>query len=302
MSGSDVGAVAKRLCQHPCRRRVIAAGLTFTVARHVLSAASAVRSLGDGTFTADLPPDWTVGNRPHGGFLLALLAERPQAATSVSWSGRRRAAESLDPLAVSAQFLRPPEVGPVLLRTEVRKLGRTAGRGRGQPGTARPQLRRVHGHRRPDGRGPAAWSDLPDLPAKPPADALDLASVPGASVFRLSRTCEVRIDPANAGFLHGRAGDPLRLRMWVKAARGEHPDLLFGLVAGDISMPVTFNLGRYGWSPTVQLTGLLRGQPGARLAARRGRAAAPCTASGSTRTPPSSTRPAGWSARPASWP
>jgi hypothetical protein len=105
-----------------------------------------------------------------------------------------------------------------------------------------------------------AWTDLPELPVKPPADALDLASVPGATAFRLSRTCEVKLDQANTGFLHGRSGDPLRLRMWARP-RGEHPDVLFGLVAGDISMPVTLNLGRYGWSPTVQLTALLRGRP-----------------------------------------
>ena len=31
---------------------------------------------------------------------------------------------------------------------------------------------------------------------------------------------------------------------------------MFALLAGDISMPVTFNLGRFGWTPTVQLTAL----------------------------------------------
>ncbi len=222
--------------------------------------ATRVRSLGDGTYTADLSPDWTVGNRPHGGFLLALQARAALQAAVEATGSDGAGAEALDPLAVSAQFLRSPEIGPVLLRTEIRKLGRTASvfsvyleqRGRSCVESTVTVGRAVE--------DAPAWTDLPDVPAKPPADALDLASVPGATAFRLSRTCEVKLDQANTGFLHGRAGDPLRLRMWARP-RGEHPDVLFGLIAGDISMPVTLNLGRYGWSPTVQLTALLRGRP-----------------------------------------
>lgn len=238
----------------------VAVPASATAPANGFSTASKVRSLGDGTFTADLSPDWTVGNRPHGGYLLALLG-RTALQTAVSAGGTDGpGAEALDPLAVSAQFLRSPEIGPVLLRTEVRKFGRTAAViavNLEQRGRSCVESMITVGRMAEDA---PAWSDLPDLPAKPPADALDLASVPGATAFRLSRTCEVRLDQANTGFLHGRAGDPLRLRMWARP-RGEHPDVLFGLVAGDISMPVTVNLGRFGWSPTVQLTALLRGRP-----------------------------------------
>lgn len=221
------------------------------------SLASAVRPLGDGTFTADLAPEWTVGNRPHGGFLLALLA---RSAMHVVTGAGAPDAESLDPVAVSAQFLRPPEVGPVLVRTELRKFGRTAAvvaANLEQRGRSCVEAMITVGRFAED---PISWTDLPDLPVKPPQDALDLSAVPGANVFKLSRTCEIRLDPANAGFLHGRTGDPLRLRLWVRP-RGEQPDSLFALLAGDISMPLTLNLGRYGWAPTVQLTALLRGRP-----------------------------------------
>ena len=43
--------------------------------------------------------------------------------------------------------------------------------------------------------------------------------------------------------------------------RGGPTDALFALTAGDISMPVTFAVGRTGWAPTVQLTAYLRGVP-----------------------------------------
>ena len=214
---------------------------------------SRVRSLGDGTFTAELGSAWTVGGKPHGGFLLALLARAAVAAAGSS-------SPMADPLAVSAQFLRPPEVGPVLLRTDVRKSGRQA------------TIVAVHLEQRGQscvegvvttGRLPrerAVWSDLPNQTAEPPGNAVDLASLPMASVFRLTSTCDVRLDPNGAGFLHGHTGDPPRLRLWVRP-RGEQVDPLFALVAGDISMPVTFNLGRFGWSPTVQITALLRSRP-----------------------------------------
>lgn len=227
-------------------------GRTTTVV-HPFPVACAVRPLGNGSFASDLPLDWTVGSKPHGGYLLALLT---RACMQVA-SGEGAVT---DPVAVSAQFLNAPAVGPALVHTEVRKAGRTTTvvfaqleqRGRSCV-EAMVTLSRLPGDR-------PAWVDLPDLPPEPPPHAIDLATLPSADVFRLSGPCEVRLDPAGAGFLEGRVGDPLRLRLWVRP-RDDQPDPLFSLVAGDVSMPVTFNLGRFGWSPTVQLTALLRARP-----------------------------------------
>ncbi|TCO65213.1 thioesterase superfamily protein [Actinocrispum wychmicini] len=218
------------------------------------STAAAIRPLGDGTFTAELPAEWTVAGKPHGGFLLALLAKTAVALHAGNGT------PLVDPLAVSAQFLHAPGVGPALLRTEVRKTGRQATvvavnleqRGRSCVEAV------VTTGRLPRDR--AAWTDLPNQSAEPPGNAIDISTLPSASMFRLTEGCDVRLDPSGAGFLHGHVGDPLRLRLWVRP-RGEHADPLFALVAGDISMPVTFNLGRMGWSPAVQLTALLRSRP-----------------------------------------
>jgi hypothetical protein len=215
--------------------------------------ASRVRPLGDGTFAATLSSTWTIGGKPHGGFLLSLLG---RAAVAASDSG----SPGVDPLTVSAQFLRAPEVGPVLLRTEVRKNGRQT------------TIVTVHLEQRGQscvegvvttGRLPrerAVWSDLPNQPAEPPGNALDIAALPMASVFRLTEGCDIRLDPNGAGFLHGQTGDPPRLRLWARP-RNEQVDPMFALLVGDISPPVTFNLGRFGWSPTVQLTAYLRSRP-----------------------------------------
>jgi acyl-coenzyme A thioesterase PaaI-like protein len=217
--------------------------------------ASRVRSLGDGTYTAELPATWTVRGRPHGGFLLAMLARTAVAAHS-GGSG----APLVDPLAISAQFLNPPSVGPVLLRTELRKSGRQATvisvcleqRGKscveGMVTTGRLPRER------------AVWADLPNLAAEPPGNAVDVSTLPIGSIFKFTSACDVRLDPTGAGFLHGHIGDPLRLRLWVRP-RAEQVDPLFVLVAGDINMPLTFNLGRFGWTPTVQMTSLIRSRP-----------------------------------------
>jgi hypothetical protein len=221
---------------------------------HPFPVACSVRPLGEGSYATDLAVDWTVGSKPHGGYLLALLTR-----AAVQTVGAEGSATT-DPVAVSAQFLSAPAVGPALVHTEVRKSGRTATvvfaqlEQRGQSCVeAMVTVGRLPGEY-------PAWMELPDLPAEPPLSAVDLASLPSADVFRLSAACDVRLDPAGAGFLEGRVGDPLRLRLWVRP-REDQPDPLFALVAGDVSMPVTFNLGRFGWSPTVQLTALLRARP-----------------------------------------
>jgi hypothetical protein len=211
--------------------------------------ATAVRSIGDGSYSAELAPQWAVGDRPHGGYLLAVLARAALQATGD---------DAPDPLAVSAQFYRPPRFGPATVAVSVRKKGRTVTfvnavlEQDGQPCVDAT----VTCGRLPD--GPVHHSDLVEVPAEPPADALDPAG--RIDVFRLAKVCHLRLDPATAGFVLGRSDLPPRLRLWTCPV-GQPPDPLFALVAGDISPPVVFNLGRSGWSPTVQLTALLRARP-----------------------------------------
>ena len=50
------------------------------------------------------------------------------------------------------------------------------------------------------------------------------------------------------------------IEYWVRP-KGVAPDVLFALLCGDVSAPVTFGVNRIGWAPTVQLTAYLRGVP-----------------------------------------
>lgn len=212
------------------------------------TAATSVRPLGDGGFVADLHPDWAVSGKPHGGYLLALLTRAALADSE------------LEPLSVSAQFLRSPRIGPVLIRVELLKVGRLV--------TVVRATLEQSGQSCVDatvslGQLPTedpTWFEPPEMPVNPPTQAVDLASLDGGKFFSLGKVCDVRLDPDGAGFLTGTDTEPPRLRMWVRP-RSAQPDTLFALTAGDITIPVTMNLGRTGWAPSVQLTSLLRTRP-----------------------------------------
>jgi acyl-coenzyme A thioesterase PaaI-like protein len=223
------------------------------------TSALALTPVQPGAYHAELSPDWTVGGgKVHGGLMTALLTRAGLTALDDDAPGGGDGAGGADPLAVSAEFLRVPHPGAAELRAEVVKVGRTAS-------VVRVELRQdgrlVLSGTVTAGRLPAQapdWTDLPTLPAEPPAGAVTTADSPGP-VPPLSRSAQVVLDPATTGFLRGEVGAPA-IRGWVRPV-GEEPDPLFTLFAGDVLPPVLFNLGRPGWTPTVQLTALVRGRP-----------------------------------------
>lgn len=228
------------------------------------AAASEPRSLGDGTFTTTLRSEWSIGGHPHSGFVVALMART--AIAVLAGHGET----SAEPLSVSAEFLRAASLGPALLRTDIRKTGRqttVVAVRLEQRGRSCVEAMVVVG-RLPRQR--AMWSDLPVLPPEPPANAISIGENLGAGVFRLAADCDLRLDASTAPFVFGRRprsatgmndrAPSLRLRGWVRP-RSADVDVFFALLSGDIAPPVTFGLGRTGWSPTVQMTGLVRARP-----------------------------------------
>lgn len=217
------------------------------------SAAIDIEPVGAGRYRAELGTRWTVGPKAHGGLLLVLMARAALARLDVDAPGA-----APDPLAVAADFLRAPDPGPVELETEVVKLGRTISVAsvRMTQGGRAMLTASVTAGRLPDAE--PVWEQLPELPAEPPADAVtpkaDRVS-PG-----IAGACELRYVGSTIPFTRGETGPPV-IQGWVRPL-DEEPDVLFALLAGDILPPTLFNvLGRFGWSPTVQLTALLRARP-----------------------------------------
>ncbi|WP_300008328.1 thioesterase family protein [Pseudonocardia sp.] len=215
--------------------------------------AIAIEPRGAGRYVAELGPDWTVGPKAHGGILLVLLVRAGLARLAADAPGA-----APDPLAVAADFLRAPDPGPVELQTEVLKIGRTVSVVSVRMTQAgRTMLAATVTAGVLPGDEPL-WVDLPDLPAEPPADAIDPAA--GATVFGLAGSCDLRFDAATAAFARHEQAPPV-LHGWTRP-RDEPVDVLYALLAGDILPPTVFNVaGRFGWAPTVQLTALLRAHP-----------------------------------------
>ena len=226
---------------------IASASFTHAMALQQLDAAA------DGpVYAADLNPHWTIGPKIHGGVLVALCAKAAHLAIGSA---------ELQPLVVSANFLGAPDPGPVRLTTAVRKRGRrisvvdvelqqgqrTAVRATVTVGVvdeeAEPLL------------VVNAVTDLMD--AEPPPDIAAIGpGHPMAEINHLAAGCDIRPDMDSVWSHTPRPA----IKIWVRP-RGEPTDALFALLAGDISIPVTFAVGRTGWAPTVQLTAYLRGQP-----------------------------------------
>jgi hypothetical protein len=215
-------------------------------------------------FTGDLSPHWTIGPKIHGGVMLSLCAKA--AAAALGEGGPQ-------PIAISANFLWAPDPGPVQLTTTVRKRGRQVSlvdvelsqvvrvgdeRSREEQKTA---VRAAITLGTPEHDAAPLLSVNPVLDLMTPEPPPDVEQIgPGhrlAEINHLAVGCDIRPDLSG---LHPADGRAPMTRIWVRP-RGEAPDTLFALVCSDISMPVTFAVGRTGWAPTVQLTAYLRGVP-----------------------------------------
>ena len=216
-----------------------------------------------GRYAGEITPIWTIGNKLHGGTMVATSAA---AATRRLRTVAPELTEML-PIAASTDFLGAPDPGEVEYEVRVRKTGRQiclVDSSLIQGGRTLVHTALTFGHL--DDAAPVYTADpYPDMPAEPPADAAFYT--PDSSMARLvhvSQGASLAIDRDWARFLDGEQGEP-RLRLWIRprAADGQDPDVAayFAMMAGDMSPPVSANLGSFGWAPTVQLTTYLRRRP-----------------------------------------
>jgi acyl-CoA thioesterase len=205
---------------------------------------------GDGPtrYDVDIHPGWSIGGKPNGGYLLAMLARAGCLVVGTE-----------HPLAVSGHFLRAPDPGPAEIHTEVVRNGRRVS-------TARASLwqgdRAMLDTLVTSGTlhdVDADWSAAPPPDMPPPQDCVP-AETPSFSVALFDHT-ELVLDPVTAPFPEP-SGEPL-VRFWFRLRDGSPPDVLALILAVDSGPPTVFNLNKYGWAPTVELTVLIRGLPAA---------------------------------------
>ncbi|HEX7824578.1 MAG TPA: thioesterase family protein, partial [Mycobacterium sp.] len=166
-------------------------------------------------------------------------------------------------IAVSGNFLWAPDPGAMRLVATVRKRGRRVSLvdvelQQGERTAVRASITLGD----PEHHVPPLLSFNPVVPLMTPEPPPGLAPIgpghPMADIVHLAHGCDIR--PALHTLGPRSDGGPPVFEYWVRP-KGVAPDVLFALLCGDVSAPVTFAVGRSGWAPTVQLTAYLRAMP-----------------------------------------
>jgi acyl-CoA thioesterase len=225
---------------------------TWTATEHAFDLATAVRG-GPDRWTAEVDPGWTVGDRPNGGYLLALATR-----------AALEAVEQPHPLAVSAHFLSPPAPGPAELAVTRLRAGRSLSAARvtmAQQGTACLEALVTAGRLDPDEAPGWQRTEAPADLAPVEACLPGRPELPNGMRANLLDHVDIRVDPATAGWVAGRPAGRLDMRGWVRFHDGRAADPLALLQVVDALPPASLELGIASWAPTVELTVHLRGIP-----------------------------------------
>jgi acyl-coenzyme A thioesterase PaaI-like protein len=211
-----------------------------------------------GQYDVAVDPEWTIGGRPNGGYLLATMARSARSALADA-----EGPDHPHPVTATAHFLTSPRPGPAEVRTEVLRRGRRMSQVRArleQRGSPSVEAVFMLGRHDPDAQ--PWWTDL-EPPALPPIDECVRAQGvgPGGVELAIMNQVYIRLDPATAGFTAGRPSGMAEVRGWLAFTDGREPDPLALLYAADSFPPATLELATLGWVPTLELTVYVRGVP-----------------------------------------
>ena len=216
--------------------------------------ATAVKRQSDTSFTAELGAEWKVAGAINGGYLLGVAAQ----------ALRANSPKAPDPLVVSTYYLGPGEAGPADITTRLIRAGKSSATfaldltQNGSPKTTSLATMGNLGALPDDVATSATPPELPD-----PEHCVDVAEAPGGFVESapIVKRYDMRIDPDTAGFAMGKPSGRGLLQGWIRLADGAEPDPISLLAFLDAFPPVMFDLGRFGWAPTMELTTHLRAIP-----------------------------------------
>ena len=202
--------------------------------------------------TVDLDGSWAIGDKIHGGYLLAEIAR-------VALAG----GEYPHPLGVSAHFISAPDPGEASVVVELLRSGRRVGslRARLQQGDAVRAEVLISAGTLPAAEARYVDPDraAPSLPD--PDDCYRWTPPPNGSSLGPAIYFDLRLDPATTGWLRHEPSGHAVVRGWIRRADGEEFDPLWLLIAGDAPPPSTLDLGIKGWVPTVTLDAHVRSLP-----------------------------------------
>ncbi|MGW0515948.1 thioesterase family protein [Crossiella sp. NPDC003009] len=218
------------------------------------SATAVTRRAGTQDFDVVLDQGWGLEDIPNGGYLLAVLG---RAATELAGQAHPHVT------AISGSFLQRGAPGPAVVTAEVLRAGRAATQVRArlsQDGLPRVEALVTLGRLSDEdpfwsASKPPALPPLAECPRSPVMDQR------GGLRIHILEQVEQYLDPAGLGFLTGNPSGRAELAGWMRLADGSDWDPLSLVLAVDCLPPVTYDLGVYGWTPTVQLSAYLRALP-----------------------------------------
>ncbi|MER5863584.1 thioesterase family protein [Kitasatospora sp. NPDC002040] len=209
---------------------------------------------GPGRYRAELGEGWQIGGGVNGGLLLALAGHALS----------KEHPEHPDPLSVSGYYLSASHPGPVEVRTESIRNGRSLSTGTAsliQDGEERLRVLATYGDL--DARAGEVHTSAVPFELPPPEQCIGVEHAPKVLIEQaaLLERFDLRLDPATIGWALGEPSRNGRIQGWFRLADGREPDPLLLLLVADALPPVTFDLGLPGWAPTIELTVHLRARP-----------------------------------------
>jgi len=215
------------------------------------SSVSALTAVAPGQFNATVDPGWTIGGKPNGGYLLALLGKAAETA-----------GDHPHVIAASAHYLSSPDPGEVAIDVEVLRAGRTASQLRARLAQGDKVCVEALVTTSTLGDSEPDWSaGVPDAPTAPFEECIRLSSEsPTGLTIAIMDEVDLRLDKATLGFGRGRPSGSGALRGWLELP-GEDFDPSALLYAVDAFPPGTLEVALTGWVPTLELTVYVRALP-----------------------------------------
>ncbi len=214
----------------------------------------AVTSMGSGRYGADLSDGWQVGGGINGGYLMAVLGN----------AVRSELPTKPDPLALSAYFLSPSVPGPATVEVDVRREGgrvATVSADLKQGEDTRITVLATYGDLDRGGEEVRTTATDIDLPPREQCVPNTAAPAEVRAFAPLMQRFEMLFHPEQIGWAVGEPSGKGELSAWFRLVDGREPDPIQLLMVVDALPPVTFDLGRMGWAPTLELSVHVRAKP-----------------------------------------
>jgi Thioesterase-like superfamily len=215
---------------------------------------------GHSMYEVDVPRRWTVGDKPNGGFLLALLGHAAARAVQVDED------DMYEAVSATVTFVAPPALGGAEVRTTVLRRGRTAAQVRAVlVQSDRPMVDAVFVMGALAAAPTPRYSDVSPLGIPEPAQCVRVPpQMPDGTPVAIFETTELRLDPSSLppGPRPALQSDPVaELRGWLRFTDGREPDARSLLYFVDAIPPATLLIGSTGWVPTLSMSVYVRALP-----------------------------------------